>query len=129
MPCRSGAIRWASALLTLVILTPPWPAVNHWGYFIYLNWMPTYFYRVLGQQSGPVCGWGGWYRVHRTRPAILVWMPGNELPLTSCKPAGHACRPIPEGKLDHQPHSLGRHCDGRTSQLIFQYNPGLQAWT
>ncbi|EFN57861.1 hypothetical protein CHLNCDRAFT_143323 [Chlorella variabilis] len=22
--------------------------VNHWGYFIYLNWMPTYFYRVLG---------------------------------------------------------------------------------
>ena len=23
--------------------------VNHWGYFIYLNWMPTYFYRVLGE--------------------------------------------------------------------------------
>lgn len=22
--------------------------VNHWGYFIYLNWMPTYFYKVLG---------------------------------------------------------------------------------
>ncbi|KAK9828655.1 hypothetical protein WJX72_001353 [[Myrmecia] bisecta] len=22
--------------------------VNHWGYFIYLNWMPTYFYQVLG---------------------------------------------------------------------------------
>ena len=21
---------------------------NHWGYFIYLNWMPTYFYKVLG---------------------------------------------------------------------------------
>lgn len=21
--------------------------VNHWGYFIYLNWMPTYFYKVL----------------------------------------------------------------------------------
>lgn len=20
--------------------------VNHWGYFIYLNWMPTYFFRV-----------------------------------------------------------------------------------
>lgn len=22
--------------------------INHWGYFIYLNWMPTYFYKVLG---------------------------------------------------------------------------------
>ena len=22
--------------------------VNHWGYFIYLNWMPSYFVRVLG---------------------------------------------------------------------------------
>jgi ACS family sodium-dependent inorganic phosphate cotransporter/ACS family sodium-dependent inorganic phosphate cotransporter-like MFS transporter 9 len=22
--------------------------VNHWGYFIYLNWMPTYFYKALG---------------------------------------------------------------------------------
>ncbi|GBF90924.1 anion transporter, chloroplastic-like [Raphidocelis subcapitata] len=22
--------------------------VNHWGYFIYLNWMPTYFSRALG---------------------------------------------------------------------------------
>eukprot|EP00887_Chlorella_sp_A99_P000660 scaffold5.g660.t1 len=22
--------------------------VNHWGYFIYLSWMPTYFYQVLG---------------------------------------------------------------------------------
>lgn len=22
--------------------------VNHWGYFMYLNWMPTYFYKVLG---------------------------------------------------------------------------------
>jgi len=21
---------------------------NHWGYFMYLNWMPTYFYKVLG---------------------------------------------------------------------------------
>lgn len=22
--------------------------INHWGYFIYLNWMPTFFYKVLG---------------------------------------------------------------------------------
>eukprot|EP00884_Botryococcus_braunii_P012813 jgi/Botrbrau1/21532/Bobra.174_2s0035.1 len=22
--------------------------VNHWGYFIYLNWMPSYFYQTLG---------------------------------------------------------------------------------
>jgi ACS family sodium-dependent inorganic phosphate cotransporter/ACS family sodium-dependent inorganic phosphate cotransporter-like MFS transporter 9 len=25
--------------------------VNHWGYFIYLNWMPSYFVKV--------CGWCG----------------------------------------------------------------------
>lgn len=25
--------------------------VNHWGYFIYLNWMPTYFYKVLGEYN------------------------------------------------------------------------------
>jgi MFS family permease len=24
--------------------------VNHWGYFIYLNWMPTYFYKVMGER-------------------------------------------------------------------------------
>jgi predicted MFS family arabinose efflux permease len=29
--------------------------VNHWGYFMYLNWMPTYFYKVLGGWQG-----GGW---------------------------------------------------------------------
>lgn len=22
--------------------------INHWGYFIYLNWMPSYFYKVMG---------------------------------------------------------------------------------
>ena len=22
--------------------------VNHWGYFIYLNWMPSYFVKALG---------------------------------------------------------------------------------
>jgi predicted MFS family arabinose efflux permease len=26
--------------------------VNHWGYFIYLNWMPTYFSRTLGLGVG-----------------------------------------------------------------------------
>lgn len=27
--------------------------VNHWGYFIYLNWMPTYFSKVcLGARGG-----------------------------------------------------------------------------
>jgi hypothetical protein len=38
-------------------------AVNHWGYFIYLNWMPTYFYKVLGEQGRLpfllyLCGFG-----------------------------------------------------------------------
>ena len=22
--------------------------VNHWGYFIYLSWMPSYFHQALG---------------------------------------------------------------------------------
>ncbi|KAL4434256.1 hypothetical protein ABPG75_000697 [Micractinium tetrahymenae] len=40
-------------LLTLLSKPATWAIiianfVNHWGYFIYLNWMPTYFYRVLG---------------------------------------------------------------------------------
>ncbi|CAG9465270.1 unnamed protein product [Pedinophyceae sp. YPF-701] len=26
--------------------------VNHWGYFFYLNWMPTYFTRALGLDMG-----------------------------------------------------------------------------
>jgi predicted MFS family arabinose efflux permease len=29
--------------------------VNHWGYFIYLNWMPSYFYKVLGGYSTCLC--------------------------------------------------------------------------
>jgi hypothetical protein len=36
-------------MLTVLPSPPVLPAVNHWGYFIYLNWMPTYFYKVLGE--------------------------------------------------------------------------------
>ncbi len=25
--------------------------VNHWGYFIYLNWMPSYFSQALGEHG------------------------------------------------------------------------------
>jgi hypothetical protein len=33
--------------------------VNHWGYFIYLNWMPTYFSKVTGgRRLGPRAGEG-----------------------------------------------------------------------
>ena len=38
--------------ISAALLRCPCPAVNHWGYFIYLNWMPTYFYRVLGALQG-----------------------------------------------------------------------------
>lgn len=39
--------------LTLMSKLPTWAIiivnfVNHWGYFIYLNWMPSYFNKVLG---------------------------------------------------------------------------------
>ncbi|KAL6769597.1 PHT4C [Auxenochlorella protothecoides x Auxenochlorella symbiontica] len=33
-----------SSVWAIIVAT----VVNHWGYFIYLNWMPTYFYRTLG---------------------------------------------------------------------------------
>lgn len=38
---------------TLMSKLPTWAIiivnfVNHWGYFIYLNWMPSYFNKVLG---------------------------------------------------------------------------------
>ena len=36
------------AVLAIVVVN----FVNHWGYFIYLNWMPTYFYQVLGEYAG-----------------------------------------------------------------------------
>lgn len=34
----------SSAVWAVIIVT----IVNHWGYFIYLNWMPTYFNNALG---------------------------------------------------------------------------------
>jgi hypothetical protein len=33
---RSSAV-WAIIVVNIV---------NHWGYFIYLNWIPSYFYKV-----------------------------------------------------------------------------------
>ena len=33
---RSSAV-WAIIIVNIV---------NHWGYFIYLNWIPSYFYKV-----------------------------------------------------------------------------------
>jgi MFS transporter, ACS family, solute carrier family 17 (sodium-dependent inorganic phosphate cotransporter), member 9 len=33
---RSSAV-WAIIIVNIV---------NHWGYFIYLNWIPTYFHKV-----------------------------------------------------------------------------------
>lgn len=39
--CHPALLCWTKA---------PWSfAVNHWGYFIYLTWMPTYFSQVLGE--------------------------------------------------------------------------------
>jgi cyanate permease len=39
-----GALRLLSSPATWAILVVN--VVNHWGYFIYLNWMPSYFYKA-----------------------------------------------------------------------------------
>lgn len=36
---RSSAV-WAIIVVNIV---------NHWGYFIYLNWIPSYFYKVTAR--------------------------------------------------------------------------------
>jgi ACS family sodium-dependent inorganic phosphate cotransporter/ACS family sodium-dependent inorganic phosphate cotransporter-like MFS transporter 9 len=41
-----SALRLMSALPTWAIIVVNF--VNHWGYFIYLNWMPSYFNKALG---------------------------------------------------------------------------------
>ncbi|KAL4424918.1 hypothetical protein ABPG77_009647 [Micractinium sp. CCAP 211/92] len=43
---KVGVLRLLSKPATWAIIIANF--VNHWGYFIYLNWMPTYFYKVLG---------------------------------------------------------------------------------
>jgi hypothetical protein len=45
--CKTDGITWIRVFYSLS------GTVNHWGYFIYLNWMPTYFYKVLGEQKPP----------------------------------------------------------------------------
>jgi ACS family sodium-dependent inorganic phosphate cotransporter/ACS family sodium-dependent inorganic phosphate cotransporter-like MFS transporter 9 len=49
--------------------------VNHWGYFIYLNWMPTYFSKVIRF---------AWRQPRRPGPAqariLLTWMHSTLLP-------------------------------------------------
>jgi MFS family permease len=55
--------------------------INHFGYFIYLNWMPTYFFKVLGESVKRALG-----------PAF----PGLAFPVLSCcacLPPGAACMP------------------------------------
>lgn len=37
------------AVLAIVVVN----FVNHWGYFIYLNWMPSFFYKVLQHRHTP----------------------------------------------------------------------------
>lgn len=32
----------SSAVWAIIVVN----IVNHWGYFIYLNWIPSYFYKV-----------------------------------------------------------------------------------
>ena len=43
---KVGTLKLLSSKATWAIIVVNF--VNHWGYFIYLNWMPSYFVRVLG---------------------------------------------------------------------------------
>lgn len=41
-----GTLKLLSSKATWAIIVVNF--VNHWGYFIYLNWMPSYFIKALG---------------------------------------------------------------------------------
>lgn len=43
---KVGTLKLLSSKATWAIIIVNF--VNHWGYFIYLNWMPSYFVKVLG---------------------------------------------------------------------------------
>ena len=43
---KVGTLKLLSSKATWAIIVVNF--VNHWGYFIYLNWMPSYFVRALG---------------------------------------------------------------------------------
>jgi len=43
---KVGTLKLLSSKATWAIITVNF--VNHWGYFIYLNWMPSYFVKALG---------------------------------------------------------------------------------
>ena len=43
---KVGTLKLLSSKATWAIIVVNF--VNHWGYFIYLNWMPSYFVKALG---------------------------------------------------------------------------------
>ena len=43
---KVGTLKLLSSKATWAIIAVNF--VNHWGYFIYLNWMPSYFVEALG---------------------------------------------------------------------------------
>lgn len=45
-PASVGTLQLLSSKATWAIIVVNF--VNHWGYFIYLNWMPSYFVKALG---------------------------------------------------------------------------------
>ena len=45
-PANVGTLQLLSSKATWAIIVVNF--VNHWGYFIYLNWMPSYFVKALG---------------------------------------------------------------------------------
>lgn len=45
-PANIGTLKLLSNKATWAIIIVNF--VNHWGYFIYLNWMPSYFVKALG---------------------------------------------------------------------------------
>ena len=119
---RPAQLAHPPALLVPYTLTCPFPtplaAVNHWGYFIYLNWMPTYFYKELGgcgrfagRGALPLVGGAGpARRAARAPPACPVVLATCCLPQPGCPTALcilNDCRHGPESQLSHELCTLG----------------------
>lgn len=90
--------------------SPKFAPVNHWGFFIYLSWMPTYFYRVLGALRS---GWGcadaaslslGGMPTELSLPCLLAFFDKH--------PPPWCCRPGPQGEQPYVVHPMGGHGAG-----------------
>lgn len=81
---KVGTLKLLSSKATWAIIAVNF--VNHWGYFIYLNWMPSYFVEALG--------------VNLRKSSFLSFLPWTVMALGSTS-AGQL-QSIPEKKRQEQ---------------------------